>query len=237
MSLHHSLLKASLGFGFVGLVGLTLLSNTPIRPAVAATSPSAPGMTAQSNQNPSNNDVLSQGRGQGRGQGQVPGACQGQGPRGERFNEHVAEAAAELGVTEDALRSALGVPDQRPERPDLATAAAELGTTEDELRETMHNFMQTQRQERQGQGPQAGPPDFTALAQQYGVSEAEFRRIMGIPDRPDFAAAAAQLGVSEDALREALRPDNRGRGPAGAPGQGRGPSGNPGNSGNSGGGR
>ncbi len=230
MSLHHSLLKASLGFGFVGLVGLAMLNNTQIRPAVAATSQSTPGTTAQDNQNPSNYPVLSQGRGQGQGQGRGPGDCQG-GPRGERMDEHVAEAAAELGVTEAALRSALGIPDQPPERPDLATAAAELGTTEDELRETMHNFMQTQRQNRQGQGPQAGPPDFTALAQQYGVSEAEFRRIMGIPDRPDFAAAAAQLGVTEDALREALRPDHQGRGPMGAPGQGRGPSDNPGNTG------
>jgi hypothetical protein len=109
----------------------------------------------------------------------------------------------------------------------LATAAAELGTTEDELRDTMHNFMQTQREARQGQGPQAGPPDFTAIAQQYGVTEVEFRRIMGIPERPDFAAAAAQLGVTEDALRNALRDAHGNRGNGGNSGNHRGHGGNP----------
>lgn len=147
------------------------------------------------------------------------------------MGRHLSEAAAQLGVSEAALRSALGVPDQRPERPDLAAVAEQLGTTEDELRASLRDYMQSQRQARQGQGPHAGPPDFTALAQQYGVSEAEFRRLMGIPDRPDLATAAAQLGVTEDALREALRPNHQGRGPAGTPGQGRGPGTNPGNAG------
>ncbi|WP_198806405.1 hypothetical protein [Leptolyngbya sp. BL0902] len=134
-------------------------------------------------------------------------------------------AAAQLGVSEEALRSALGMA-ERPQRPDLATAATQLGTTEDELRTSLRNQMQAHRQARQGQGPHGGPPDFTALAQQYGVSEAEFRQIMGVPNRPDLAAAAAQLGVSEEALQGALRSAHPGRGPNGNPG--RGPSGNPG---------
>ncbi|MEY3297702.1 MAG: hypothetical protein RLZZ597_962 [Cyanobacteriota bacterium] len=253
MSLLHQYWKPSLLLGSVSLVGLAAFGTLQISPAIGASTDSTPNRSiTQPQGNPTANPLLSQGQsqgmgqgrgqgqgqgmgqgrgqGQGHGQGNGPGNGQGQGPRGERLGEHLAEAAAELGATEDALRSALGVPDQRPERPDLATAAAQLGTTEDELRETMHNFMQTQRQARQGQGPQAGPPNFTALAQQYGVSEAEFRRIMGIPDRPDLAAAAAQLGVSEDALREALRPDHQGRGPAGAPGQGHDPMTHPGNS-------
>lgn len=240
MSLLHNYWKTSLFLGSASLVGLAAFATLQVSPAIGASVTATPNSSiAQPQGNPTANPLLSQGQGQGqgqgmgqgqgRGQGRGPGDCQGE-PRGERMEEHLTEAAAELGVTEDALRSALGIPNQRPERPDLATAAAQLGTTEDELRDTMRNFMQTQRQNRQGQGPHAGPPDFTAIAQQYGVGEEEFRRIMGIPDRPDLATAAAQLGVSEDALREALRPDGRGRGPADGP-QGRGPAGNPGNAG------
>lgn len=227
MSLQHTLLKASLGLGSMGLVGLTLLGTVQTNPAVAATRQLPASSIAQTEANQPNEALLSQGRGRGQGQSQGQGRGQGQGPR----DEHFAEAAAQLGVSEAALRSALGVPDQRPERPDLASVASQLGTTEDELRTSLRDHMQTQRQDRRGEGPHAGPPDFTALAQQYGVSEAEFRRIMGIPDRPDLATAAAQLGVSEEALQEALRSSHGHRGPGGNPGNGRGPGANPGNPG------
>lgn len=229
MSLQHTLLKASLGLGSMGLVGLTLLGTVQTNPAVAASRQISTSVTAQPEANQPNNLLLSQGRGQGQsqGQGRGQGDCQGHGPR----DEHFAEAAAQLGVSEAALRSALGVPDQRPERPDLAAVASQLGTTEDELRTSLRDHMQAQRQDRRGEGPHAGPPDFTALAQQYGVSEAEFRRIMGIPDRPDLATAAAQLGVTEEALQDALRSAHGNRGPGGHPGNGRGPGTNPGNAG------
>lgn len=50
-----------------------------------------------------------------------------------------AAAATKLGVTESALKTALGVPatpptdGQRPPRPDFASAASKLGVTEDQL--------------------------------------------------------------------------------------------------------
>ena len=228
MSLLHKYWKTSLFLGSASLVGLAAFATLQVSPAIGAATTSTPNSIAQQQTNPSN-PLLSQGQGQGRGQGQGMGQgqgrgqgqgmgnCQGMGQGMGQRGARLEAAATQLGVSEDALRDALGIPDQPPQRPDMATAAAELGTTEDELRETMHNFMQTQRQARQGQGPHDGPPDFTALAQQYGVSEAEFRRIMGIPDRPDFAAAAAQLGVTEDALRSALRDAHGNRGHGGNP--------------------
>ncbi len=213
MSIPNTLLKASLGFGSISAVGLAALGGLPLPSALAGpgsvpNGPSAPLETTRPTNYPMGGE-----RGQrlGHSHGQngptsEAGNCQGQGrgQRGAQRGEHLAAAAAQLGVSEADLRSALGMPDQRPQRPDLAAAAAQLGTTEDELRTSLRSFMQSQRQARQGQGPQAGHPDFTALAQQYGVSEAEFRRIMGIPNRPDLAAAAAQLGVSEADLRSAL---------------------------------
>jgi hypothetical protein len=75
-----------------------------------------------------------------------------------------------------------------------------------------------------GRGGHRGP-DFTAAAARLGVSEAELRAALGIPDqpvtdengqpvrppRPDFAAAAEQLGVTEAELVEALGvPQHRG---------------------------
>jgi hypothetical protein len=168
--------------------------------------------------NPAQADTLvaqQSGPGRGNPQGQGQGNCPGRGQRGARL----AEAATQLGVTEAALKAALGIPAERPQRPDLAAAATQLGTTEAELRESLHNTIREQRQgQGQGRGMRGGPPDFTALAQQYGVSEAEFRQIMGIPDRPDLATAAAQLGVTEAALREALRSVHGGRGPGGPDG-------------------
>jgi hypothetical protein len=67
-------------------------------------------------------------------------------------------------------------------------------------------------------------PDFAAAAETLGVSEADLKAALGVPEtpperdemghpiggrppRPDFAAAAEQLGVSEEALLEALHPD------------------------------
>ncbi|MEB3289765.1 MAG: hypothetical protein VKI82_07610 [Leptolyngbya sp.] len=224
--------------GFAAL-GAFPMSSALARPDTATTSPSNPlEATRQQDR------FLSQGHREGQddshpapgrpcqeqGQGREQEQERGQGPRGDHGGEHLEAVAEQLGVSEAALRSALGIPDQPPQRPDLAAAAAQLGTTEEELRTSLHEHMQSQHQSRPGQGPQAGPPDFTALAQQYGVSEAEFRSILGIPNRPDLAAAASQLGVSEAALRDALRSAAPGPGPGGRPGPSDrpGPSGRPG---------
>ena len=53
-----------------------------------------------------------------------------------------AAAATKLGVTEQQLKDALGVPDeitpgQRPPRPDFAAAATKLGVTEQQLKDAL----------------------------------------------------------------------------------------------------
>lgn len=224
MSLHHTLLKTSLLLGSLGLVGVAVLrpaqaetimgqSLGPARNLLAQVQSTDPAPNPELSPNSNRqNPRLAQGQGPGQGCGQGHG--QGRGQRGA----HLAAAATQLGVTEDALRSALGMPSERPQRPDMAAAAAQLGTTETELRESLRNAMREHHENRQA-GMPGEPPDFTALAQQYGVSEAEFRQIMGMPNRPDMAAAAAQLGVTEEALREALRSAHGGSG-MGGPGMG-----------------
>jgi hypothetical protein len=129
-----------------------------------------------------------------------------EGPRGAyRRGQHLAAAAAELGVSETELRSALGLPEQ-PIEPDFTGAAAQLGTTETELRSALRSSIQP------GPGPRGRRPDFAAVAQQYGVSTEVLLSALGIPaerPQPNIAAAAQQLGVSEESLRNALRPDRR----------------------------
>ncbi len=154
------------------------------------------------------------------GQQQGPAGAQGAPrPRGPRHD--FAAAAQRLGVTEQALRSALGVPDQpprdgsRPPRPDFAAAAQRLGVTEAALKEALGV---------PAQGPRGGRPDFAAVAQELGVTEQALRNALGVPDqpprdgsrpnRPDLSAAAQQLGVTEAQLQEALRTHRSGdRGP------------------------
>jgi lambda repressor-like predicted transcriptional regulator len=122
-----------------------------------------------------------------------------------RRGQHLATAAAELGVSETELRTALGLPEQ-PIEPDFAGAAAQLGTTETELRNALRSSHQA------GPGPGGRRPDFAAVAQQYGVSTETLLSALGVPaerPQPDIAAAAQQLGVSEDVLRDALRPNRR----------------------------
>lgn len=228
MSLHHTLLKTSLLLGSLGLVGVAVLRPAQAETMIGQSLGQAQSLLAQvQSTDPAPNPELSPNSNrqnprlaQGQGRGQGPGSGQRCGPgRGQR-GAHLTEAATQLGVTEEALRSALGIPAERPPRPDLAAAAAQLGTTEDELRESIYNVMREHRQNRQP-GMPGDPPDFTALAQRYGVSADEFRQIVGMPNRPDIAAAAAQLGVTEEALREALRSAHGGRGPGmGGPGGG-----------------
>ncbi|NJL45371.1 MAG: hypothetical protein HC922_05790 [Leptolyngbyaceae cyanobacterium SM2_3_12] len=126
------------------------------------------------------------------------GGRQGRPGRGDRL----AAAAEQLGVTEAALKTALGLPAERPQ-PDFAAAATQLGTTEAELRTALQDS-------RQGEGRRGGRPDWEAVAAQYGVSEAELKTALGLPaerPQPNLAAAAAQLGVNETDLRNALQGD------------------------------
>ncbi|NJL48399.1 MAG: hypothetical protein HC929_14105 [Leptolyngbyaceae cyanobacterium SM2_5_2] len=153
------------------------LKHTLMATAGAALLLGSLGMTALTLANPAQADnLLAQATGEPRGEGR------GHGPRGQ----HLAEAAAELGVTEAALRTALGLPAE-PVQIDLAAAATQLGTTETELRESL-------REARQAQGRRGGPPDLAPVAEQYGVSEAELRTALGLPAeplaRPDLATAA-----------------------------------------------
>ncbi|MBD2234498.1 hypothetical protein [Phormidium tenue] len=130
--------------------------------------------------------------------------------RGRGHGEGLANAAADLGVSEAALREALGLPAEPPPRPDLAAAAAtELGVSETELREALRSGRDGDRGQR-----------LATAATQLGVTEAALKAALGLPAeppaRPDLAAAAAELGVSETDLQEALRSNmGRGRGPGG----------------------
>lgn len=120
-----------------------------------------------------------------------------------------AAAASELGITEETLKTALGVPEtppeagQRPPRPDFEAAASQLGITEEALKTALGKGGRGHRR-----------PDFEAAASQLGVTEAALKTALGVPEtppengerppRPDFAAAATQLGVTETELKDAL---------------------------------
>ena|GEM_PF-1601056 len=157
---------------------------------------------------------------------------------GERPQLDLAGAAETLGVTEEALIAALGLPEAPPERPerparseqatkpepDLAGAAATLGITEDELIAALGD-------------PSQGRPDLAAVASALGITEDELVAALGLPERPeggggpqgehekpeiDFAAAALELGVTEEALIEALGIPEGGPEQGGPGGEGRG---------------
>lgn len=148
--------------------------------------------------------------------GQVPSQLAQNNQQQEGRRQHrgpdFAVAAEKLGITEDALKAALGVtsdtqatPGQRP-RLDIRGAAATLGITEEQLVNAL------------GMPPRPPRPDFAAAAQKLGVSEADLKAALGVPanppstpptpgqrpPRPDFQAAAAKLGVTEAQLIEAL---------------------------------
>jgi hypothetical protein len=55
-----------------------------------------------------------------------------------------------------------------------------------------------------GPGGGGAAPDFAAVADQLGITEAELVGALGDTRPPDFAAAAQALGVSEDDLRAAM---------------------------------
>ncbi len=118
----------------------------------------------------------------------------------------LAATAEQLGVSEAALRSALGLPEQ-PLDPDLAGAAAQLETTEDQLRADLRQAHQP------GTGLRGISTALATVANQYGVTTEVLLMALDLPTkrptRPDLAVAAEQLGVSEDELRDALKDNFR----------------------------
>ncbi|MBD2298992.1 hypothetical protein [Nostoc sp. FACHB-190] len=122
-------------------------------------------------------------------------------PEGQRPpRPDFAAAAQKLGVSEQKLKEALGVPanppsqgqGQRPPRPDFAAAAQKLGVSEQKLKEALGVPANPPGQ---GQGQRQGK------GQGQGQGQGDFNQR---PPRPDFAAAAQKLGVSEQKLKEAL---------------------------------
>ncbi|MBE9112975.1 hypothetical protein IQ273_26665, partial [Nodosilinea sp. LEGE 07298] len=128
--------------------------------------------------------------------------------RGRGHGQGLANAAAQLGVSEADLKAALGLPAEPPPRPDLAAAATQLGISETDLREALRG---------DGQRGDRGQRLANA-ATELGISEADLRTALGLPTepppRPDLATAATELGLSEADLQEALR-SSMGRGPGG----------------------
>jgi len=104
-----------------------------------------------------------------------------------------ATAAAQLGVSEEALIAALGDPNQGP--PDFAAAAETLGVTEAELMSALGGAPE------EGGTPPSKTTDLTGNQQEEMGSPEE---MISVPQSLDLATAAAQLGVTEDALSAAL---------------------------------
>jgi hypothetical protein len=98
------------------------------------------------------------------------------GTPGQRPRLDIKGAAATLGITEEQLVNALGIP-PRPPRPDFAAAAQKLGVSEADLKAAL--------------GVPANPPTTPPTPGQR-------------PPRPDFKAAAEKLGVTEEQLINAL---------------------------------
>ena len=104
-----------------------------------------------------------------------------------------AKAATTLGVTEDALKAAMGNPGTPKEKPDTTALATKLGVTEDALKTAMES--------------QQGKPDNAALAAKLGISEDKVKEAMGTPGQNGtgmFTDAAKKLNITEDALKAAL---------------------------------
>jgi hypothetical protein len=185
MTLRNLMLATTAASMLLGTAGLAVFtSGSPARANAASSSEHPIGQLKQQGNRPD---------GAGRNQAQ-------------RRGERLAAAAAELGVSETELRTALGLLPRQPIAPDFAGAAAQLGTTETELRYALRPATQP------GRGPRGRRPDFAAVAQQYGVSTETLLSALGVPaerPQPDITAAAQQLGVSEDELRNALRPNCR----------------------------
>lgn len=187
MVMHRSFMTVALASVLVGGLGLSAFSQT------------SPAPTGQGSQGVESSEPFQHRQGGGRGHG---GGHSG----------GLEEAAAQLGVSEADLKAALGLPAERPPRPDLAATATQLGISETDLQEALHSNRRAARQEGELSRGQA----LAATAAQLGMSEADLKTALGLPaeppPRPDLATAAAQLGVSETDLRDALQSARGGRG-------------------------
>jgi hypothetical protein len=151
-------------------------------------------------QPPAINDS-SQDQGQNTGPGQRPGQP-----------VDLTTAAATLGVTEDALKAALG---DGSTRPDLTAAAATLGVTVDALASALGIPKQSPISNNQDKKP----VDLATAAATLGVTEEALKTALGDGStRPDLTIVAATLGVTVDALANALGiPKNASPGSSGPP--------------------
>lgn len=93
-------------------------------------------------------------------------------------------AAAKLGISEQKLVNALGLP-PHPPRPDLKAAAAKLGVTEAQLKAALGMPANPPSEPPNGQPGQRPPrPDLKAAAAKLGVTEQQLIDALGIPPRP-----------------------------------------------------
>ena len=127
------------------------------------------------------------------------------GSGGEGGPGGLADAAERLGISEQALRDALG-----PPPPDIAGAAQRLGISEEVLREAMGHPPKGKRTDesggplpRRGPGGEGGPGGLADAAERLGISEQALRDALG-PPPPGIAGAAQRLGISEETLRQAM---------------------------------
>ena len=137
----------------------------------------------------------------------------------------MAAVAEQLGVTEEALITALGDPSQGA--PDFEAAAAALGITAEELENALMSSSTApadaaqpaeQPADADNQSPASGGQedgpggqqmiDLATVAAQLGVTEEALQAALGDPSQgpPDLAAAAQTLGVTESKLIDALGP-------------------------------
>ena len=109
----------------------------------------------------------------------------------------LAAVAETLGVTEEALKTALGDPQQGP--PDLAAAAAQLGVAEEALTDALGVSGRPGNAPRPDDRPKL---DIAGAAEALGVTEAELIAALRLPQGGAFHKAGAPSGGTRDDLHE-----------------------------------
>ncbi len=137
---------------------------------------------------------------QGNGDGNGANGANGAGTGGPDF----AAAAGTLGITEDALRDALGGPP-----PNIDAAVVTLGISREVLVAALvaagFNLPTQLLEEGSAAAVQdALQGDFVAAANALGVTEEQLRTALGTTAPPNLEAAAALLGVNREALVAAM---------------------------------
>ncbi len=101
---------------------------------------------------------------------------------GQRPRLDIKGAATTLGITEEQLVNALGIPPRRP-RPDFAAAAQKLGVSEADLKAAL-GVPTNPPSTPPAPGQRPPRPDFKAAAEKLGVTEEQLINALGIPPRP-----------------------------------------------------